>query len=43
MFFFAGTTDDVNVGMSQSFFEDYTDGKNTQLTEDLQDAYNNAI
>lgn len=41
--FFAGTTDDVNVGMSQSFFEDYTDGKNTQLTEDLQDAYNNAI
>ena len=38
--FFTGTTNDVNVGMSQSFFEDYTDGKNTQLTEALQKAYN---
>ncbi len=41
--FFAGTTDDVNVGMSQSFFEDYTDGENEVLVEDLQDAYNKVI
>lgn len=38
--FFVGTTNDVNIGMSQSFFEDYTDEKNAQLTEDLQAAYN---
>lgn len=41
--FFAGTINDVNVGMSQSFFEDYTEGENTQLTEDLQQAYYQVI
>lgn len=41
--FFVGTTDDVNVGMSQSFFEDYTDGENEELVEDLQKAYYKAV
>lgn len=41
--FFVDTTTDVNVGMSQSFFEDYTNGENEVLVEDLQDAYNKVI